>query len=52
MGQSETVTTSMQDVAEIANKTFAESQEIAAIFHDLLGMAQELLSTASKFKVN
>jgi len=52
MGQSETVTTSMQDVAEIANKTFAESQAIAAIFHDLLGMAQELLATASKFKVN
>ncbi|AFY43827.1 GAF domain-containing protein [Nostoc sp. PCC 7107] len=52
MGQSETVTHSMQDVAEIANKTFAESQEIAAIFQDLLGMAQELLTTASKFKVN
>ncbi|MBU7585631.1 MAG: GAF domain-containing protein [Nostoc sp. TH1S01] len=52
MGQSETVTHSMQDVAEIANKTFGESQEIAAIFQDLLGMAQELLTTASKFKVN
>ncbi|MBD2449425.1 GAF domain-containing protein [Nostoc sp. FACHB-152] len=52
MSQSETVTTSMQDVAAIANKTFAESQEIAAIFQDLLGMAQELLVTASKFKVN
>ncbi|MBE9205738.1 GAF domain-containing protein [Nostoc sp. LEGE 06077] len=52
MGQSKTVTTSMQDVAEIANKTFAESQEIAAIFQDLLGMAQELLTTASKFKVH
>ncbi|MBD2488362.1 GAF domain-containing protein [Aulosira sp. FACHB-615] len=52
MGQSDTVTNSMQDVAEIANKTFAESQEIAAIFQDLLGMAQELLTTASQFKVN
>jgi methyl-accepting chemotaxis protein PixJ len=51
MSQSETVTTSMQDVAAIANKTFAESQEIAAIFQDLLCMAQELLVTASKFKV-
>ncbi|RCJ19669.1 chemotaxis protein [Nostoc minutum NIES-26] len=52
MGQSVTVTTSMKDVAEIADKTFAESQEIATVFQDLLGMAQELLSTASKFKVN
>lgn len=52
MGQSVTVTTSMQDVAEIANKTFTESQEIAAVLQDLSGMAQELLVTASKFKVN
>ncbi|MEH2248894.1 GAF domain-containing protein [Nostoc sp.] len=51
MVQSVTVTKSMQDVAEIANKTFAESQEIAAVFQDLSGMAQELLTTASKFKV-
>jgi methyl-accepting chemotaxis protein PixJ len=52
MGQSLTVTTSMKDVAEMANKTFAESQEIAIIFQDLSGMAQGLLTTASKFKVN
>ncbi|BDI18047.1 hypothetical protein ANSO36C_38490 [Nostoc cf. commune SO-36] len=51
MAQSVTVTKSMQDVAEIANKTFAESQEIASVFQDLSGMAQELLTTASKFKV-
>ncbi|MEH1890654.1 MAG: GAF domain-containing protein [Nostoc sp.] len=51
MTQSVTVTKSMQDVAEIANKTFAESQEIATVFQDLSGMAQELLITASKFKV-
>ncbi|HYX14341.1 MAG TPA: GAF domain-containing protein [Nostoc sp.] len=51
MTQSVTVTKSMQDVAEIANKTFAESQEIASVFQDLSGMAQELLTTASKFKV-
>jgi methyl-accepting chemotaxis protein PixJ len=50
--QSVTVTNSMKDVAEIATKTFAESQEIASGFQDLLGMAQELLATASKFKVN
>ncbi|MEA5515793.1 GAF domain-containing protein [Nodularia sp. UHCC 0506] len=52
MGQSVTVTTSMQDVAEIANKTFTESQAIAAVLQDLSGMAQDLLATASKFKVN
>ncbi|MBH8572737.1 GAF domain-containing protein [Nostocaceae cyanobacterium CENA369] len=52
MGQSVTVTTSMKDVAEIADKTFAESQEIAAVFQDLSGMAQDLLTTASKFKVS
>ncbi|MEH2449690.1 MAG: GAF domain-containing protein [Nostoc sp.] len=51
MTQSVTVTKSMQDVAEIANKTFAESQEIATVFQDLSGMAQELFTTASKFKV-
>lgn len=52
MGQSVTVTASMQDVAEIANKTFTESQEISVILQDLSGMAQGLLATASKFKVN
>ncbi|WP_392531561.1 GAF domain-containing protein [Nostoc sp. C117] len=52
MTQSVTVTASMQDVAEIANKTFAESQEIAAVFQDLSTMAQDLLTTSSKFKVN
>jgi methyl-accepting chemotaxis protein PixJ len=52
MGQSVTVTASMQDVAQIANKTFTESQEIATVLQDLSGMAQGLLATASKFKVN
>jgi methyl-accepting chemotaxis protein PixJ len=51
MAQSVTVTKSMQDVAEIANKTFAESQQIATVFQELSGMAQELLTTSSKFKV-
>ncbi|MEH1823028.1 MAG: GAF domain-containing protein [Nostoc sp.] len=51
MAQSVTVTKSMQDVAGIANKTFAESQEIATVFQDLSGMAQDLLTTADKFKV-
>jgi methyl-accepting chemotaxis protein PixJ len=52
MSQSTSVTTSMKDVADIANKTFAESNEIAAVFNQLSVMAQELLVTASKFKVN
>ncbi|WP_217359429.1 GAF domain-containing protein [Anabaena sp. UHCC 0204] len=51
MQQSGTVTKSMNDVAEIANKTFGESQEIANVFQSLTGMAQDLLATASKFKV-
>ncbi|MEI6441576.1 MAG: GAF domain-containing protein [Nostocales cyanobacterium ELA583] len=51
MQQSGTVTKSMNDVAEIANKTFGESQEIAHVFQSLTGMAQDLLATASKFKV-
>jgi len=52
MAQSGTVTTSMNSVAAIANKTFGESQEIATLLQELSGMAQDLLKTASKFKVN
>ncbi|BCL35351.1 GAF domain-containing protein [Nostoc sp. MS1] len=52
MGQSVLVTNSMNDVAEIANKTFAESQDIATVFQDLSGMAHDLLAAAGKFKVN
>ncbi|MBK1986805.1 GAF domain-containing protein [Sphaerospermopsis aphanizomenoides BCCUSP55] len=51
MHQSATVTTSMNDVAAIANKTFGESQEIATVFQNLSEMAQALLTTAGKFKV-
>ncbi len=52
IAQSVSVTTSIKDVAEISNKTFAESKEIATVFQQLSKMAQELLMTASKFKVN
>ncbi|MBR8832641.1 MAG: GAF domain-containing protein [Stigonema ocellatum SAG 48.90 = DSM 106950] len=52
MSQSGSVTTSMKDVAEIAHKTFAEANEIAAMFQHLSGMAKELLTSAGKFKVN
>ncbi|WP_413172245.1 GAF domain-containing protein [Anabaena azotica] len=51
MDQSATVTTSMNDVAVIANKTFGESQDIAIVFQNLSEMAQSLLTTAGKFKV-
>jgi methyl-accepting chemotaxis protein PixJ len=50
--QSVAVTKSMNDVAEIAHQTFGESQEIATVFQNLSVMAQDLLATASKFKVN
>ncbi|MBD2664851.1 methyl-accepting chemotaxis sensory transducer with phytochrome sensor [Richelia sinica FACHB-800] len=52
MNQSVAVTKSMNDVAEIAHQTFGESQEIATVFQNLSVMAQDLLATASKFKVN
>ncbi|AFY31705.1 GAF domain-containing protein [Calothrix sp. PCC 7507] len=52
MVQSVTVTTSMKDVAEISHKTVGESQEISEVFQQLSIMAQELLVTASRFKVN
>jgi methyl-accepting chemotaxis protein PixJ len=52
MLQSVSVTASMKDVAKIANKTSAEASNITTVFNQLSDMAQELLSSASKFKVN
>ncbi|XHR79987.1 MAG: GAF domain-containing protein [Gloeotrichia echinulata GP01] len=52
MTQSVTVTSTMKNVAEISHKTVNESDEIAAVFQQLSEMAQELLITASKFRVN
>lgn len=52
MLQSVSVTASMKDVAKIANKTSAEASNITTVFNQLSEMAQELLSSASKFKVN
>lgn len=52
MVQSVSVTASMKDVATIANSTSNEANEIAIVFQQLLGMAQELLTSVSKFKVN
>jgi methyl-accepting chemotaxis protein PixJ len=52
LNQSVTVTKTMHDVAEISHKTLGESQVISEVFQQLSGMAQELLFTASKFRVN
>ena len=52
MLQSVSVTASMKDVAKIANKTSAEASNIGIVFQQLSEMAQELLLSASKFKVN
>jgi methyl-accepting chemotaxis protein PixJ len=51
MLQSVSVTASMKDVAKIASKTSAEANNITTVFHQLSDMAQELLSSVSKFKV-
>ncbi|MBF2064689.1 MAG: GAF domain-containing protein [Calothrix sp. C42_A2020_038] len=52
MMQSLSVTASMKDVAKIANKTSAEASNLTTVFNQLSEMAQELLASASKFKVN
>ncbi|WP_017651906.1 GAF domain-containing protein [Fortiea contorta] len=52
MMQSVTVTTSMKDVAEISHKTVDKSEELTEVFQELSVMAQELLTTASKFKID
>ncbi|MEA5573312.1 GAF domain-containing protein [Calothrix sp. UHCC 0171] len=52
MLQSVSVTSSMHDVAKIASKTASEANNIAIVFQEVLEMAQELLASVSKFKVN
>ncbi|MCX7595923.1 MAG: GAF domain-containing protein [Fischerella sp.] len=52
MTRSVSVTTSMQQVAEISHNTVAQAQALAAVFQQLLATAKELLATASQFKVN
>ncbi|BAZ07348.1 GAF domain-containing protein [Calothrix sp. NIES-3974] len=52
MMQSVSVTASMKDVAQIANKTSSETNNIAVVFQQLSEMAEELLNSMSKFKVN
>ncbi|AFZ00036.1 GAF domain-containing protein [Calothrix sp. PCC 6303] len=52
MLQSVSVTASMKDIAKMANKTSLEASNITNVFQELSDMAQELLTSASKFKVN
>ncbi|TFI54236.1 GAF domain-containing protein [Mastigocladus laminosus UU774] len=49
--RSVSVTTSMEQVAEISHNTVAQAQVLATVFQQLLATAQELLTTASQFKV-
>jgi methyl-accepting chemotaxis protein PixJ len=50
--RSVSVTTSMQQVAEISHNTVAQAQALAAVFQQLLATAKDLLTTAGQFKVS
>lgn len=50
--QSISVTTSMKDVASLAENTADEVKKITVVFQQLSKTAQELIASASKFKVN
>lgn len=50
--QFQSVTQTMADVAEIANKTSEDSIEISTSFKELLVMAQNLQASADQFKVD
>ncbi|WP_139240722.1 methyl-accepting chemotaxis protein [Geitlerinema sp. PCC 9228] len=49
--QSQSVTKTMEEVAEIARSTSAESDRIAAFFQELVATAEELQASVGKFKV-
>jgi methyl-accepting chemotaxis protein PixJ len=49
--QSQSVTQTMTQVANIANKTTHDSTQLSASFQELLKMAQELQTSVGKFKV-
>jgi methyl-accepting chemotaxis protein PixJ len=51
-GQSESVTQTMTKVAEIVNKTSADSVQISASFQELLATAEELQASVGQFKVS
>ena len=50
--QSEAVTKTMTDLAEVAHKTSADSVEISTSFQELLETAQELEASVGQFKVS
>lgn len=50
--QSQSVTQTMNEVANIANKTSVDSMQLAAAFKELLIMAQDLQTSVGKFKVD
>ncbi|MGF1486983.1 MAG: GAF domain-containing protein, partial [Prochloraceae cyanobacterium] len=50
--QSQAVTKTMTDLAEIANKTSADSVEISTSFQELLETARELQDSVGQFKVS
>ncbi|MEB3338925.1 MAG: methyl-accepting chemotaxis protein [Leptolyngbyaceae bacterium] len=47
-----TVTQTMTEVAEIANKTSQEANQVSASFKDLLAVAQELQASVGQFKIS
>lgn len=49
--QSQSVTHTMNEVANIANKTSVDSMQLAAAFKELLTMAQDLQASVGQFKV-
>ncbi len=49
--QSQSVTQTMNEVANIANKTSVDSMHLAAAFQELLTMAADLQTSVGKFKV-
>ncbi|MDJ0743902.1 MAG: GAF domain-containing protein [Xenococcaceae cyanobacterium MO_167.B27] len=50
--QSQTLTAAMNDVSEIAHKTFESSTQISESFLELLTTSEELQTSVSKFKID
>ena len=50
--QSQTLTQAMTDVSTLANKTFANSNQISQSFQELLSTSEELQTSVSRFKVD
>ena len=50
--QSQLVTKAMTDVAEVADRTSANSVKIASLFNELLATSEQLQTSISKFKID